>query len=111
LPERARVACIDGRLLPDQGHNVIVESERPRCPLHAGSGCISACHLHTSERSERQASGDTGSHRASAALCRIWLYQVKGAGSAGATARPAGGTSGAVLGRAQVDLDNGYPGC
>jgi hypothetical protein len=33
LPERARVACIDGRLLPDQGHNVILESERPRCPL------------------------------------------------------------------------------
>jgi hypothetical protein len=33
-------------------------------------------------------------------LCRIWLYGVKSAGAAGATARPAGGTSGAVLGRA-----------
>jgi hypothetical protein len=26
LPERARVACIDDRLLPDQGHNLIVEA-------------------------------------------------------------------------------------
>ena len=44
LPERARVACIDGRLLPDQGHNLIVEAERPRrdtshtrCPLRAAA--------------------------------------------------------------------------
>jgi len=36
-------------------------------------------------------------------LCRIWLYRVKGAGGAGATARPAGGASGAVLGRAMSD--------
>ena len=48
LPERARVACIDDRLLPDQGHNLIVEAERPRRPLtpntrmiHLASPCIS----------------------------------------------------------------------
>ena len=37
LPERARVACIDDRLLPDQGHNLIVEAERPRRPLPPGA--------------------------------------------------------------------------
>jgi hypothetical protein len=37
LPERARVARIDDRLLPDQGHNLIVEAERPRRPLPPGA--------------------------------------------------------------------------
>jgi hypothetical protein len=46
-----------------------------------------------------QPSPGTG-QRAGRPCCRIWLYGVKGAGRAGAAARPAGGTSGAVLSRA-----------
>jgi hypothetical protein len=38
-----------------------------------------------------------------ALLCRIRLYGVKGGGCAAAYARPAGGTSGTVLGRAISD--------
>jgi hypothetical protein len=41
-------------------------------------------------------------HGAPSSRCRIRLYQVKSAGCAGATAQPAGGTSGAVLGWASL---------
>jgi hypothetical protein len=69
LPERARVACIDDRLLPDQGHNLIVEAERPRrplppgrwdethtdCPLRAPPACLDGEH-----RTSRHEIGSSG---------------------------------------------------